>query len=283
MIDLENFSTELVAKNGIYFAKKESEISYPESGNEDLFQIEGDSFWFNHRNNCIVEIVRKFLKKELFFDIGGGNGFVAKGLQDKGIETVLIEPGIEGCRNAQNRNLKNIVCATLENAMFKNNTIQAVGLFDVVEHIEDDKEFLDSIYALLKQNGLVFISVPAFQYLWSNEDVDAGHFKRYTTKNLREKLINVGFKIEYSTYIFSVLPIAVYLFRTIPSKFGFNKKSNDLDKHISEHKKKTRIINFILNKIWEWELKVLKQGKKIGFGGSCFVVARKHNHIIVKK
>ncbi len=275
MIDLNDFSTELIAKNGIYFSKKESDISYPEGGNQDLFQIEADSFWFNHRNNCIIEIARKYLKKELFFDIGGGNGFVAKGLQDNGIKTVLIEPGIDGCRNAQKRNLNNIVCATLENAMFKKDAIQAVGLFDVVEHIKEDNEFLATIYALLKKNGLVFISVPAYQSLWSNEDVDAGHFKRYTTKNLRQKLINAGFKIEYSTYIFSVLPIAVYLFRTIPSRFGFNKKSNDLDKHISEHKKKSGMINFILNKIWAWELKVLQQGKKIGIGGSCFVVARK--------
>ena len=94
---LEKYTDGLTAKDGIYFSNQTSEISYPESGNESCFQIEQDSFWFNHRNNCIFEAVKKFAPNELFFDIGGGNGFVAKALEDSGINTVLIEPGIKGC------------------------------------------------------------------------------------------------------------------------------------------------------------------------------------------
>ncbi len=275
MVDLRDFTSELINKNGIFFAKKESEISYPEKGNQDCYQIEQNSFWFNHRNDCIVEAVNKYCPKSVFFDIGGGNGFVAKSLEDKGIQTVLIEPGIQGCLNAKIRNLSNVVCSTLENADFNKNTIEAVGLFDVVEHIEKDVEFLTSTYSFLKKDGYIFITVPAFQTLWSNEDVDAGHYRRYTTKNLEEKLTKIGFEIVQSTYIFSILPIAVFLFRTLPSKLGFNKKSNDVNKHIGEHKNKTGIINSILNKIWASELNKIKSGKRVSIGGSCFVIAKK--------
>ncbi len=275
MIDLKNFTSELINKNGIHFAKKESEISYPLSGNQDCYLIEQNSFWFNHRNDCIVEAVNKYCPESVFFDIGGGNGFVAKSLEDRGIETVLIEPGIQGCLNAKNRNLTNIVCSTLENADFKINNIEAIGLFDVVEHIEKDVDFLTSIHSFLKKDGCVFITVPAYQTLWSNEDIDAGHFRRYTIKNLEDKLTNIGFKILQSTYIFSVLPIAVFLFRTIPSKLGLHKNSNDVKKHIGEHKKKTGILNSILNKIWASELNKIRNGNRIWIGGSCFVIARK--------
>ena len=78
---------------------------------------------------------------------------MAGGLEKKGISTVLVEPGIQGCLNAKKRNLKNIVCSTLENASFKNNTIPAIGLFDVVEHIDNDVEFLTNVHKLLIENG----------------------------------------------------------------------------------------------------------------------------------
>jgi 2-polyprenyl-3-methyl-5-hydroxy-6-metoxy-1,4-benzoquinol methylase len=275
MINLENYTTELIDKDGIFFAKKESEISYPESGNQDCYQIEENSFWFNHRNNCILEAVKKYCPTSTFFDIGGGNGFVAKSLEKNGIQTVLIEPGIQGCLNAKSRNLTNIVCSTLENASFKKNSIESIGLFDVVEHIEKDVEFLTSIHLYLKEKGFVFITVPAFKTLWSNEDVDAGHYRRYTTQELEVKLTKIGFDIIQSTYIFSILPIPVYLFRTLPSKLGLHKNSNDINKYKEEHKNKKGLVNNILNKIWDKELNKIKKGKRIPIGGSCFIVARK--------
>lgn len=275
MINLENYSTELVEKDGILFSKRESKISYPEVGNESCFQIEENSFWFNHRNNCIAEGVLRYCSNSVFFDIGGGNGFVAGGLEKKGISTVLVEPGIQGCLNAKKRNLKNIVCSTLENASFKNNTIPAIGLFDVVEHIDNDVEFLTNVHKLLIENGLVFITVPAYKTLWSNEDVEAGHFRRYTKSELKNKLMSIGFKVEYSTYIFSVLVVAVFLFRALPCKLGLNKKSNNLDKHKKDHESKKGFIDKVLNLIWKFELNKIKTGKELPLGGSCFLIARK--------
>lgn len=274
-MDLKNYTNDLILKDGIYFSNKKDSISYPEKGNQDCFQIEQNSFWFNHRNNCILNAINNYCPKSVFFDIGGGNGFVAKSLQEKGIETVLIEPGLQGCLNAKKRNLTNVVCATLENANFNKNSIEAIGVFDVVEHIENDVAFLKSIHSFLKVNGFIFLTVPAYQFLWSNEDIDAGHFRRYTTKSIEKKLTEVGFEIVQATYIFSVLTLAVFLFRTIPSKLGFNKNSNNVKKHINEHKKKIGIFDTILNKIWQFELNQIKNNKTISIGSSCFIIAKK--------
>lgn len=275
MVNISDYTKELENRDGIFFAKDEVEISYPKEGNNLCYQIEENSFWFKHRNNCIIESVKKYSPNSVFFDIGGGNGFVAVGLERSGIETVLIEPGIEGCLNAQKRNLKNIVCSTLENASFNKDSLDAVGMFDVVEHIEDDVAFLKSIHTYLNRNGLVYITVPAFNLLWSNEDKDAGHYRRYSVAQLERKLQSIGFSIEYSSYIFSILPLPVFLFRSIPSKLGFNKKSNEVEKHKKEHSEKNGIIDKALNKIWSLELNKIKSGQKLPFGGSCFVIARK--------
>lgn len=277
-MNLENYLNNLVERDGVFFSKKESKISYPESGNGDCFQIEENSFWFKHRNNCIVESVKKHSPESVFFDVGGGNGFVAKGLENNGIPTVLLEPGIQGCFNAKKRNLKNVVCSTLENASINQNTIPAIGLFDVVEHIEDDFAFLKTVNDFLKQDGLVFITVPAYKTLWSNDDVVAGHFRRYTLKRLENVLKRAGFSIEYSTYIFSILPIPVYFFRALPSKLNKiikNTDSKDLSKYKTEHENKEGFIGKFLSRIWNLELGRVRNDKKIAFGGSCFVVAKK--------
>ncbi len=275
MVDISKYADKLIERDGIYFAEQQSAISYPESGNQDCFQLEDESFWFKHRNRCIIQSVKKYCDNVVFFDIGGGNGFVSTGLQNNNIESVLVEPGITGCLNAKKRNLENIICSTLEDASFKKASLEAVGLFDVVEHIEHDNKFLTMINSYMKSGGKVFITVPAYQQLWSNEDVDAGHFRRYTTSALEKKLENAGFKIIQSTYIFSILPFFVGLFRTMPSKFGFNKNSGAFKKHQNEHKTRNGFLSKMLNKVLDIELRRIDQGKRIPIGGSCFVVAIK--------
>jgi len=274
-----DYPTELILKDGIYFSKIKSAISYPESGNGDCFQVEENSFWFQHRNLCILEAFKKYAKIPVFFDIGGGNGYVSKAFEEKNITTILVEPGIKGCLNAQKRGLENIVCSTLQEAHFEYESIPNIGLFDVVEHIEYDVQFLKTIYDYLLPNGLVFITVPAYQTLWSNEDIDAGHFRRYRLSEIEKKLKTIGFEIQYSTYIFSILPLPIFFFRKIPSLFGFNKKSSDLKKVKSEHSLKNSSLDKFSNYFWNMEINKIKKGNKIHFGSSCLIVARKEKKI----
>lgn len=274
---IKDFSDNLYLKDGIWFSKNKREISYPKKGNMICYEIEKNSFWFKHRNNCIIEAVKIYSKNETFFDIGGGNGYVAKGLEENNIETVLIEPGLDGVINARERGLKNIICSTFEDAGIKPNSCKAIGLFDVIEHIEDDKQFLFSIYSILSENGFVYITVPAYNTLWSRYDDYSGHFRRYTIKQLCSTLKEIGFEILYATYIFSILPIPIFIFRTIPSLFKFNNNSMDINKHKKEHFQKNSLLYFLLEKILIKELNYIKQKKKIPFGSSCFVIAKKSN------
>ena len=84
---------------GIWQCSGIEEISYPNEGNNQCFEVEDHSFWFRHRNACIVELVKNFPPEGSgpIFDIGGGNGYVARGLMDAGWEVVLVEPGAKWC------------------------------------------------------------------------------------------------------------------------------------------------------------------------------------------
>ena len=208
------------------------------------------------------------------FDIGGGNGFVAKGLLDAGLEVVLVEPGTNGATNAKKRGVDHVICATTYTAKFQPSTIPAIGVFDVVEHIEDDIAFLKHLWELLVPGGILYLTVPAYQFLWSQEDEEGGHFKRYTLSNLKKKMMHSGFVISYSTYIFSYLPILVFFLRTLPYKLNLL-KSTSMCRIKKEHSAPKGIGSKILNYIHKWELKKICKLQTILFGGSCMLIAKK--------
>jgi SAM-dependent methyltransferase len=266
----------LFLKDGIYYSNDKAEISYPEDGNEDCFQIEEHSFWFKHRNRCILSAIKNYTKQKTFFDVGGGNGFVSKFLQDNGFETYLLEPGLKGIFNAQKRGVKNLINSALDDNI-QNNSVSNIGIFDVLEHIQDDLSFLKNIHQKLTNEGLLFITVPAYRFLWSNEDIYAGHYRRYRIKKIKHLLKKAGFQIEYASYFFSILILPIFIFRTIPSVFSKRRKVN-LNKNIRQHRQSNS--SSLVQKIWNWEIRKISKLSKIHFGSSCLIVAKKNNDTI---
>jgi hypothetical protein len=274
MIDLAAISANLELKSdGIWYASRHSPIDYPQEGNAFCYGLEEGSFWFNHRNAFILEALRRYPPDGVLFDVGGANGYVARAIQQSGIETVLIEPGFEGVKNAQRRGISYLVCATLEDARFESHTMPAVGIFDVLEHIENDNDFLAGLHRLLKPGGRLYITVPAYQFLWSIEDDFARHYRRYTLGHLKKLLAETGFSTEYSTYIFATLPIPILLLRTVPTKLGW-RRPGDLKKTGAELNPGSSAANRFVNIILRWELRTLQNLKTLPFGGSCLVVAQ---------
>ena len=102
--------------NGIWLARNVSEVSYPGEGHASCLAVEEASFWFRHRNNCILEVIKRLPPATPFFDVGGGNGYVAKALQDAGLEVVVVEPGATGALNARRRGVQHVIRASLEDA-----------------------------------------------------------------------------------------------------------------------------------------------------------------------
>jgi hypothetical protein len=270
------FFDKLKNKNGIWVTEKQSSISYPEEGNDRYFQIENESFWFRHRNNCIISLARDFKIKEPFFDIGGGNGFVSRGMQQAGFEVILLEPGLSGCLNAQKQGLKNIICSTLEESGIAKDQIPAGGLFDVVEHIQDDIGFLRKVQESLVPDGLLILTVPAFNALWSDEDRYIGHFRRYTLKTITKALEEAGFQIEYKTYLFSFLIVPILFFRSLPSLLKINTKRGEI-KTIKKDHLPAGPSGKIINSLLRWERKMVEKKKQIWIGSSCLLIARKPN------
>jgi SAM-dependent methyltransferase len=275
LINISDLSNTLEFRKGIWYSQKTSSVSYPDEGNNYCFKIEDDSFWFQHRNNCIVELVKNFPPQGEIFDVGGGNGYVSARLERNGFTTVLVEPGLNGVANAGKRELDNIICSTLENAGFKTESIPAIGLFDVVEHIKGDLEFLNVAHDLLVAKGRLYLTVPAYPFLWSGEDRIANHFKRYNKKSITEILQTSGFKIEYASYIFFFLPTLIFFLKVLPYRMGIRKKEKTPENLKREHRSQNKLIRILISKLLGLEQGWINSKKRILFGSSLLIAASK--------
>lgn len=119
-----------------------------------------------------------------------------------------------GDRLAVDRDLRGLrpggVCAAIESLPFPDDRFDVVSAFDVVEHCEDEGSALSELRRVTKPGGVVMISVPAYQWMWSDFDVRAGHYRRYTRPRLRRATNAVGLRAERVTHIFAAtLPFFV--------------------------------------------------------------------------
>lgn len=271
------FLNKIEKLNGIYMSDTVAaeKLSYSDEGSDTCFSVEDSSFWFQYRKVLLISLLKKYkISKERFFlDIGGGNGFMSYAVQEQGYNSVLIEPGINGVKNAKSRDVKQIIHSTIGSLKLNKDHIEAVGIFDVLEHIEDDKAFLSSISENLNKDGVLFIMVPAFKLLWSHADVEAFHFRRYRIKQVKKLLQQTGFAIDYSSYFFSFLFLPIFLFRTIPTMLG--KEKNSLEETEKEHDKGSWVVAKILKLLERAEISLMMARLRVPFGTSALIVAKK--------
>ena len=265
-------------KDGIFISSNNTELSYPLDGNDDCFEVEKTSPWFVQRNQLINHFVNKYPQNGDFLDIGGGNGLQSKSIIDNGYKNKVIvcEPGIKGCLNSKKNGINLIYNGFFQDFPFDSFNISACGLFDVIEHVEDDIRFLNDLYSRIEKGTTLFINVPALKHLWSETDDYAGHFRRYNLKDIKriEKLTNFNV-IDY-TYYFSHYYLPLFILRVIPFAMGLKKGNLKIKKdEINNLKAKNSLTNSVLNYSNNRSLLKLKNNKKIRFGTSLFLVLKK--------
>lgn len=102
------------------------------------------------------------------------------------------------------------VCASALALPFASGTFDVVGAFDVVEHCADEGAALSELVRVLTPGGRLLVSVPAYDWAWSDHDVRAGHHRRYTKRRLETAVARAGLTVQRSTYGFcAVFPLFV--------------------------------------------------------------------------
>ena len=274
-MDISSWTDALVRDDaGIWRTAAVHAVSYPEEDNAVCFQIEDGSPWFRHRNDCLMSVVRRFPPAGPIVEIGAGNGYVARRFIDEGFPSVVLEPGPTGAHNAKTkRQIDDVICATLEDANFKAGVLAAVGLFDVLEHIEDDVAVVRQLGRILQPGGLVYLTVPSPPWLFSIKDVDAQHYRRYSIAQLTT-LFGDAFHVEYATYFFSALTLPTLLLRAIPYRLGLAKPRSS-ESYAAEHARAGQSSSGVMGWFLGRELRAVQAGRVRAHGTSCLLVARR--------
>lgn len=240
-----------------------------------LAELEENNFWFKARNEILIYLFQKYLEKnnsKKVLEIGCGNGFVLRGLQSLGYQLIGSEIYLDGLKNVQKR-LKNIELIQL-NALDMpfENELDAIGAFDVIEHIEQDVEVMQQVYKALKPGGYFFITVPQYQWMWSYLDDYAKHKRRYTQKELNTKLKTCGFKVNFSSSFVTTLFPIVILSRMMKK----NKDIQDVtvDDVIQEFKIPSWM-NHLFFHLMRIDVFCIKKNITLPYGNSIVTVAQK--------
>lgn len=237
-----------------------------------LAQLEERHFWFQSRNKIILWAIKKYCQDfNTFLEVGCGTGFVLSGVASEYSQAKLYGSEIftAGLGFAKARvQLAQFIQMDARNIPF-NAEFDVIGAFDVLEHIKEDDTVLTQIHRALNPSGLLLLTVPQHEWLWSPVDEYACHERRYCARDLHQKMTNAGFQIIKSTSFITLLLPAMLFSRFVQKKRSLQKFDAAAELKIASG------LNVVFSHILSVELRLLKAGLNFPIGGSRLVVAKK--------
>jgi SAM-dependent methyltransferase len=267
----EGWVIPLKDKDGIFTPMliNEELISFPsESFSGGAHNDEASGFWATQRANLIAEMLGATGEITLW-EIGAGNGSAAIPLRNLGLNVIPVEPLRSGAVTLAKNGFITFN-STLESLELPNNSIDAIGAFDVLEHLEKPEMLLKEIHRVLKPGGTFICSVPAYQWLLSDFDLSIGHFRRYSRQELRNLLMSSSLEPMNTRWLFGFLVLPALVFRRLPYLFGRRRNFSSI-KNSNQSKFDLLIaLSPILKLLAKFEHKI-----ELRFGLSLLVIARK--------
>lgn len=229
---------------------------------DQLRQNENSFFWFHVRRKWIFDKLKIFVRPPAkLLEVGCGTGNVSSFLAQKGYLVTgcdcfpqALEMAWPGFQKVQ---------GDATDLPFEDNTFDIVGLFDVIEHFQDDISPIKEAARVVREGGIIAITVPAGEELWSWVDEIASHKRRYTKKYLTSVLLEAKLRPCATDYMFMSL--------FFPMKYMRRRKteiSNSFEIHGG--------LNLMLKTIFNTE-RLISNFVPLPIGTSLIAIARKEH------
>ena len=236
----------------------------------DAFELmaaaERDHWWFKGRREFIAAALSRvgLAATSQILDAGCGSGGNLALLAQFG-DVWGFEYDADALAAAAASGLATVAHGSLPDGIpFDEIEFDAIGLFDVLEHLAAPVASLSALRDRLATGGAIVITVPANPWLWGPHDVRHQHHRRYTSASLRQHLAAAGLRVEYLSYFNSLLlPLAIVQ-RLRERLFGYS--TADL--------MPGRVVNAALFRIWRAE-RVWIPRWKAPVGLSLLAIARR--------
>jgi SAM-dependent methyltransferase len=246
---------------------------------EKLEGVEDRHFWFRARKRAVGTILRQiaadFPAGYNVLELGCGNGGMLRLLQQSclGGNVFGMDLFREALIHAKHRSGCPLVQGDVLEPPFSE-ALHLVGMFDVLEHIEDDERVLRSVRKMLAPGGALCITVPAHMSLWSYFDEAARHARRYMYDELRDKLNSAGFEVEYQTEFMSWIYPLVWLGRRL-NRYRFSGLTHGMAEMTEADFRVVPGVNRMLDRALAGESELISHRRRISLGVSLLAVARK--------
>jgi SAM-dependent methyltransferase len=178
----------------------------------EMAELDQRHWWYRGRRSVLAELIRREAmppEDGRVLEIGCGTGHNLVMLKRFGrVDAIEIDPAAREI--ASKRLGHSVMDAPLPDlAGVEEGAYDLVAILDVLEHVEADREALESIARRLKPGGRILIAVPAHPWMWSAHDVVNHHKRRYTRKTLKAVVESAGLRLEMMSWFNSLLfPLA---------------------------------------------------------------------------
>ncbi len=177
-----------------------------------LYELEDRHWWFRGRRAVIWALIARAALKPTprLLDAGCGTG---RNLVEFGRlgDAVGVDDSDEAIAFCRARGLRDVAVGGLETLPFHAGRFDLAMACDVLEHVADDAAALAELRRVTAPGGHLLLTVPAYQWLWSQHDDIHHHRRRYTLRRIRERVVASGWRPDVATYFNSILlpPIAL--------------------------------------------------------------------------
>lgn len=233
----------------------------------DYAALEEKHWWFCVRKDIVVNEIENHIeqntKAQKVLNIGSGGGSTSALLKKYGTVTSL-DINHYLCKKTKEKNTRSIQAA-LPKLPFSDNMFDLVCAFDTLEHVKEEQPSVEEIIRVTKKNGIIVVTVPAMQALWSKHDSINHHYRRYSRKRIlyifsRALCLRITyFNLFLFPFIFIYRKIKAWFFPGGKSDFDFGGV----------------IIKKLLKFIFSLEVNPLKTGFSFPCGVSLLAVFRK--------
>lgn len=202
-----------------------------EAAYAEMYEQEDVHWWFRGRRAVIRALLARthLPPAPRLLDVGCGTGRNLVELSGFGAATG-VDPSASAVSFCRARGLADVHQAGLEALPFEDDRFDLLLACDVIEHVDDDTAALRELRRVAAPDGTLLLTVPAYQWLWTDHDVQLHHRRRYTLTVLHRRALVAGWTPVFATYFNSLLLPVVAPLRLASRRSARRGGHTDLDR-----------------------------------------------------
>jgi SAM-dependent methyltransferase len=235
-----------------------------------IHEVEEWHWWYRGRRRVIGALIARLGLPPAteILDAGCGSGRNMVDLASYGTVTGL-EIADASVLWARDRGVGAVVQGSITEAPFADERFDFAVCLDVLEHIDDEPQALRELRRVVRPGGTLLVTVPAYQWLWSEHDLVNHHKRRHTRRTLAAVAAQAGWVTDWSTYFnCCLLPVAATHRR-------LSRLRHSVDEPVSDLGLTPLRLNGLLETPLHLEAQIIGRGRRIPAGLSLMAVLRK--------